>query len=581
MNKLPKTELPHILKNVIARHRLLSTAILLSVMGAVVTALLPPLILEQAVNLLSAGSAVPFSLALLYFALTSLTSLLEAARESLLLLFGQKITHSLRSALCSKLSRLSAASFASQDPGTVVSRFVGDVDTVEALFTSGIVSMFADICRVVSIFAIIFIKNRGLALVLLLLLPLLFAFTRLVQKRMLAAQLANRVAVGKVTNHVPETIHCIRTIHALRKEQYMRNVYDRHIQDSYEATERTNFYDAVYSPVILILNALTVAAVMLLSSTGIPGIQSFFGMSVGTAVAVIAYIGSVFAPLESIGMEIQTIQSAVAGVHRIDEFLTSQERWETDSSLCLADLVREDIPCVELQNVTFGYDKASPVLQNISFTVEAGEHATLAGRTGAGKSTIFKLLLGEYRPDSGRVLLYGQDAALLPDSLKRRLFGYVEQSFRMVPGTVLEQITLFDEAISREAAEEAARTTGLHETILALHAGYDTPCTPDLFSQGQWQLLSIARAVAANPRLLLLDEITANLDADTEKTVLAALKNASRHRTVLSISHRLCDESFYSFRMAANGLSLMARKDGNSPASIPMITANTMAPTTK
>lgn len=543
MKKANKEGLGTVLASVIKEHKLLSFGIVIAVVGAVISALLPPLVLERAVNLLTAGSKVPFSLALLYFALAALTNILDSSRESLLIVFGQKITHGLRSALCGKLSRLPADAFVKQEPGAVVSRFVGDVDTVEALFTSGIVSMFADGCKVISIFAILFVKNRGLALVLAALTPLLFIFTRTVQKRMLAAQVANRAAVGKVTNHVPETIRCIRTVHTLRKEKYMRAVYDGYIKDSYDAIEKTNFYDAVYSPIILIVNALTVAGVMLLSATGVPRIQSFFGMSVGTAVAVISYIGAVFAPLESIGMEIQTIQSAVAGVRRIDEFLSSEERFETDSDIDLEKAVCGDRPCVEVQNLTFGYDSDTEILRNLNFSVSTGEQVTLTGRTGAGKSTVFKLILGQYRPNEGRVLIYGQDASRLPDSVKRRFFGYVEQSFKMVPGTVLEQITLFDSSITKEMAERAAKTVGLHIAVEKLENGYDTLCNPSLFSQGQWQLLSIARAIAAEPRLLLLDEITANLDADTEQTVLMALKKASENRTVISISHRLYQQS--------------------------------------
>lgn len=538
-----KTGLVSVLQTVIRQTKLLSAGILFAVIGAVVTALLPPLVLEHIVNLLTSGSMIPFSFALLYFVLTSLTSLFDAARESLLIIFGQKITHGLRSTLCEKLSRLPAETFVKQEPGAVVSRFVGDVDTVESLFTSGIVSMFADACKVISIFVVIFIKNRGLALMLLIVAPVLFGFTRLVQKRMLRAQLANRAAVAKVTNHVPETIRCIRTIHALKKENYMRDVYDTHIQDSYDAIEKTNFYDAVYSPVILIINAIVVAVVMLLSAAGVPEIQSFFGMSVGTAVAVIAYISSVFTPLESIGMEIQTIQSAVAGVRRIDEFLALSERWDTEETLDWDTFVCKNIPCVEVRNVTFHYDEDTPVLNHLNFSVNTGEQVTLTGRTGAGKSTIFKLLLGQYRPNHGQILLYGHDADRLPDSVKRRLFGYVEQHFHMVPGSVQEQITLFDRTISHEAVIRAAKTVGLHDSICALEQGYNTPCDTSLFSQGQWQLLSIARAIAAEPMILLLDEITANLDADTEQTVLNALKNASEHRTVLSISHRLYQQT--------------------------------------
>ena len=531
-----------VIGNVMKQSRLLSCGIIFTVFGAVIRARLPPLVLERIINLLTAGNAVSLSLAILYFVLLAFTSILDCFRESLLVIFGQKITHRLRSVLCEKMSRLPADTFVKQEPGIVVSRFVNDVDTVESLFTSGIISMFADACKIISIFVILFVKNKGLALVLLLLIPLIFLFTRMVQKRMLSAQLANRIAVGKVTNHVPETIQCIRTIHSLRKEKYMREVYDEHIQDSYDAVEKTNFYDAVYSPVILVMNALVVAVIMLLSATGVPKIQTFFGMSVGTAVAVINYIGSVFSPIESIGMEIQTIQSAVAGVHRIDEFLSLEERLETDEKIDLAMLMESEKPCVELQNVTFGYEPDITILNNLSFTIRTGEQITLSGRTGAGKSTIFKLILGQYKADSGKVLLYGQDASKLPDHIKRRFFGYVEQHFKMVPGTVLEQITLFDKSISRKMAENAAITVGLHDTICKLEKGYDTPCTAGLFSQGQWQLLSIARAIAAEPKLLLLDEITANLDADTEQTVLKALKKASENRTVLSISHRLYQE---------------------------------------
>ncbi|MBU9728707.1 ABC transporter ATP-binding protein [Diplocloster modestus] len=536
---MKKSGLIQVIRNVFKLNKLLSFGIVMTVIGAVISALLPPLVLERIVNLLISGNNVAFPLVISYFALLALTSIFDSSRESLLVVFGQKITHGLRSKLCEKLSNLPADTFVKQEPGTIVSRFVNDVDTVESLFTSGIISMFADACKVISIFAILFVKNKGLAFVLLLLTPLVFIFTRVVQKRMLAAQIANRIAVGKVTNHVPETMKCIRTIHSLRKEKYMREVYDRHIQDCYNAVEKTNFYDAVYSPIILIVNAFVVAVIMLLSASGVPGIQTFFGMSVGTAVAVINYISSVFAPLESIGMEIQTIQSAVAGVERIDEFLSLEERFETDTNIDLNTLMESNRACVELQNVTFGYEPNSTILSNLSFAINTGEQITLSGRTGAGKSTIFKLLLGQYKVNSGKVLLYGQDASRLPDNIKRKFFGYVEQHFRMIPGTVLEQITLYDKSISREMAEKAASTVGLHSTISKLEQGYDTPCTSALFSQGQWQLLSIARAIASEPKLLLLDEITANLDADTEQTVLQALKRASENRTVISISHRL------------------------------------------
>lgn len=537
-----------IIFNTVKKQKGLSVAIVLAVAGAVVAALLPPLILARIVDGITAGKEVSVPFILLYFVLLVLTGFLEAAREGLLTVFGQKMTHALRSSLMEKFVRLTADNVNHQEPGTLVSRFVGDVDTVENLFTSGIISMFADACKIISILAVIWFQNRGLTFVLLVLLPFLFWFTRHVQKNMLAAQIENRRAVGRASGHVPETLHNIRTIHCLAKESYMEERYDTYIGQSYQAMERTNFYDAIYSPIILILNAIVVAVVMLLSASGNKNILTLFGMSAGTAVAVINYISQIFTPVESLGMEIQTIQSAVAGIHRINEFFALEERKENGDRAEETGMQAEKsaneatgsdvLPFVEFQDVTFGYD-AHAVLQHLSFSVMDGDQVTLAGRTGAGKSTILRLLLGLYEPQAGAVLIHGVPAVAIPNEERRRLFGYVEQSFHMVPGTVRDQITLYDPAISDEAVQMAARLTGLDEAIHALEKGYDTICTPELFSQGQWQLLSIARAAAANPRMLLLDEITANLDAETEKAVLDALERVAHHRTVISISHRM------------------------------------------
>ena len=518
----------------------LSLGILVAVCTAIITALFPPLILGRIIDMLTQGQEVSIGMVMLYLGLLALTGIMESAREGLLTVFGQKITHAMRSRLMAKFIRLSADSINHQEPGALVSRFVGDVDTVENLFTSGIISMFADACKIISILAVIWFRNKGLALVLIVLIPFLFWFTRHVQKNMLAAQLENRRAVSRVSGHVPQTLHNIRTIHSLGKEAYMEQRYDEYIEESYRAMEKTNFYDAVYSPVILILNAIVVAVVMLFSASGNQQVLSLFGMSAGTAVAVINYISQIFSPIESLGMEIQTIQSAIAGVSRINEFFDLPEVEKVASQP--DEKSRENAPFVELQDVTFGYDDRM-ILEHLNIQVMEGEQVTLSGRTGAGKSTIFKLLLGLYAPINGKVLIQGKKAAEISAGERRSLFGYVEQSFHMVPGTVKEQITLYDDAISTEQVIRASKLTGLHDTIMSLEHGYDTICTPELFSQGQWQLLSIARAAVAEPKLLLLDEITANLDADTERAVLLALKKVSENRTVISISHRVMAET--------------------------------------
>ena len=519
-----------------AAHRLLSVGTLLCAAASVLASLLPPLLLARVIDGLTGGIPLTFAAALLYFGSLALEGVLTSAQETLLEILGQKMTHALRAAMSQKLTRLPAATLSAQNPGELAARFSGDVDTVEALFTSGVISMAADACRILSILAVIAVKNAGLALILLPVLPLLAAFTRHVQRRTLAAQMENRRAVAAISAQVPEALHNIRTIRALGLEDYMSARYDRRIGESYAAVEKTNFYDAVYSPVVLTLNAAVVGVVMLLSASGDARVLTLFGMSVGTSVAVINYISRIFAPIESLGMEIQTIQSAMAGVKRINAFLAQPERAAQAAES--AAVPRGD---VAVDHVTFGYDGRT-VLSDLSFTVKAGEQATLVGRTGAGKSTVFKLLLGLYRPEKGTVTIGGVDVSQITDRQRRSCIGCVEQHFARVPGTVLDQITLGDPRITRDMARKAAQLAGLDAAICAFPDGYDTRCTDGMFSQGEWQLLSIARAAAADPAVLLLDEITANLDAQTEARVLEALRRASAGRTVISISHRIYEQ---------------------------------------
>ena len=222
----------------------------------------------------------------------------------------------------------------------------------------------------------------------------------------------------------------------------------------------------------------------------------------------------------------------MAGVKRIDAFLAQTEREVPKKQTQPA---RGDI---ELSHVTFGYGE-KPVLNDFSMSVKEGEQVTLIGRTGAGKSTIFRLLLGLYRPESGTITIGGVDVAKITDQERRSCIGCVEQHFARVPGTVMDQITLGDPQITEEMAHRAAELAGIDGAINTLPDGYDTICTDGMFSQGEWQLLSIARAAVADPAVLLLDEITANLDAETEARVLEALRRASEGRTVLPISHRI------------------------------------------
>lgn len=541
-----------IITRTVRKHPGLSILLIVVILLAVIFSLLPPLVLEKIVNAMAEKKQILFSMAVVYFLITAAAGLLDVVKESLITAFGQKVTHQIRSAMSEKLKHLPAAYFVEREPGATVSRFVNDVNTVENLFTTGIISMAADLCRLLSILVIIFTRSTGLGLILVVVTPLLFAMTRAFQKRMLKAQMENRIAVGRTSQQIPEALKNMRTIRVLQQENYMLRRYGATIEQSFRAQERTNFYDSIYSPIIVSVSALLVG-VMMAASAQSGTVQVFFGMSVGTAAAVIAYVGSFFGPLESIGMEIQNVQSAVAGVQRINEFLREAEQnpcagpshaaasaGRQAASQAKHAVGRAKHAAVEFQDVSFRYRAGDPeILSHFNETVREGETVVLTGRTGAGKSTLVKLAAGLYLPQQGTVRVFGEMPDSIPEEEKRRWFGYVEQQFHLIPGSVAEQVSLGDPQVSEAQVRQALDLVGLGETVDSLPDGMHTPCTETMFSQGQFQLLAIARAVVLDPRILLLDEITANLDSGTEEVVLAALRAASRDRTVISVSHRL------------------------------------------
>lgn len=570
------------------KHIIMSFSTLIFITGAVVTSLIPPLILEKMVDELTIGSMPAVKSIVLYMFFIALAGIMESGQNVVIIALGQKITHGVRSAMCKKLTRMKTEYFVDNEAGKTASYFVNDVDAVDSLFTNGIVSMFADACKVVSIIAIIFVKSVGLGIIIVILTPVLMIMTRQFQKRMLAAQIKNRIAIAKVNNHVPETIKNIRTIKNLALERYMEQKYDKYIEESYKATDKSNLYDSIYSPIIIFISSFVVAILMVFSSFG--GIfSSFFGITVGSAVAIISYVGKVFDPLESIGMEIQNIQSAIAGIERINEYMRSaedeyrvnnnikkdihsdmhnDERSNIISSTSInpnssitndsnnpnssitndnnnpdSRFANNSNNIIEFRNVSFSYDGNNNVLNNYSLSIEKGERVVLSGRTGAGKSTIFRLIMGLYEPQKGQILIKGKEAHTVSEDERRKIFGYVEQQFHPVTGSIKDQITLHDDSYTMEEIIDAAKIAGIHDVIMLLKDGYDTLYEKTELSQGQMQLLQVARAVVSDPEIMLLDEMTANLDSNTEKNILNALLNASKGRTVISISHRLMEGS--------------------------------------
>lgn len=520
---------------VFKEYKLLTFLLFFIIIGTIGFSLATPQVLKYIIDdyLTVGGKSLLFP-SLLYFATIVLLGIFNFGKEGIITIFGQKIIRKIKEEMMIKLEKIPIGYLSTNESGSVVSRFSNDVEAVGSLFTSGIVSMFIDVFKIIGIVISIWIFSYKLAILVLFIIPAVYFLTREFQKKMLKAQKLYRVLTAKVNNHIPESINNIQMIKSFAKEEYMENKYADYLDKSYEAMDKINFYDSIFSPIILVLRAVVIAIVVILSSDYL----SFLGISIGTVAAAIELINNIFTPIENLGMELQNIQQSIAGIYRIDEFLNEKEETKKKVDYTYEKIINSNLD-IELKDVNFNYEEGENILENVNLSIKHKESVTFAGRTGSGKTTLFKLILGLLEPSSGSVTLSNVKVSEIPNYEKRKIFGYVEQSFSFIKGSVGEQISLKDEKISKEDIENAMKFVGLHDYIINLEEGYDTLASPHLFSQGQRQLLSIARAIVTSPPIMLLDEITANLDSETEEKIISVLRGVSSERTVLSISHRL------------------------------------------
>lgn len=522
--------------SIFKKYRSFTFLLLFIIVGTICFSLATPQVLKYIIdNYLTGNKKGSLILpALLYFSAIVFLGVFNFGKEGIITVFGQKIIRKIKEEMMKKLERIPIGYLSTNESGSIISRFSNDVEAVGSLFTSGIVSMIVDAFKIAGIVICICLFSYKLGILVLFIIPLVYFLTRIFQRKMLKVQRLYRVLTAKVNNHIPESINNIEMIKSFAKEEYMEKTYVDYLDESYKVMDKINFYDSIFSPIILILRAVVVAIVVILSSDYL----GFLGLSIGTVAAAIELINNIFSPIENLGMELQNIQQSIAGIYRIDEFLNEAEETEKNFNLTYDKIINDSLN-IELKNVGFYYEEGENILENISLVINHNENITFAGRTGAGKTTLFKLILGLLEPISGSITLSNIKVSEIPNHEKRKIFGYVEQSFSFIKGSIGEQISLKDKMISKENIENAMKFVGLHDYIITLEKGYDTFASPHLFSQGQCQLLSIARAIVTSPPIMLLDEVTANLDSETEEKIISVLRNASSERTVISISHRL------------------------------------------
>lgn len=511
--------------------------------------LLPPFALRYLIDFILLPGAeynsFAFIFAVVFYVLSYLFISLFTILENLVIdSFGQKLIHELRYEMMKKSTKMKYSYFTHHGKGEMTSKIIDDVNAIETLFASGLVTLIVSVFKVLGILISVYLFSWVLGLFLTAILPLLFFITRSFQKQMLKNQIKNRKAINKLNNHLSETKENILTIHNLSAETYREKGFVSLLHDSYQSRKNSALFDSVFSPIVQMIRAVLIAVVSLLVFYSQEGNSSLLlGITVGTFAASLSLISNVFKPVEAIGLQLQEMQEGLSGVKRVEEYMSEDEMPETDENISAVALLRQD-DIIHIQNMTYHYeDGEEKIFSSADLVLKKKEKVTVIGRTGAGKTTLFRLLLGILIPTDGHVYIGGKDSYLIPNREKSRIFGYVEQGFSSIDGTIMDQITLKDSSVTLEKVKECMKKVYLEDYVEnEIKNGYQAEFKENLFSRGQLQLLSLARVLVHDPEILLLDEISANLDSETEKKILEALSSASADKTVISISHRLSDQ---------------------------------------
>ena len=529
----------------------------LSVLLGATLDLVPPLLVKTIVDehLTLGRSQGLLRIAALYLGATAAVQGMGFVTEYLTAIIAQDVLHRLRVRLFSHLQTLPLSYYDRTPLGDTISRCTADVETVSTLFTTAVSGAVASsgggasgtsgsavlmgLVRLATIAAAMVALNPWLSLVAAVLVVPVVLVTRSFQVGVREAERASRQAVGLQNAHLQESLGGVELIRAHGSEATFVVRFRAALHEGLASYNRATVYSALYVPLMVILSALAMALVLWVGVAGQAMLASL-AISLGTLTAFVLLLQRFFVPLMTLGNEWQTVQAALAGLERIFHVLALPAEASSSGNHRTPRLRHS--PAIELQEVSFGYLPDRPVLRRVSLTVQPGEHLVLVGRTGAGKSSVVHLLGGLYTPWSGTLRVAGVDPTALTEEQRRRAMGVVLQAVHLFRGTVLDNLTLGDRAVSRAAVQRAAAIAGADGFIQALPEGYDTLLGSGVqLSAGQRQLLALARAMVWDPAVLVLDEATAAIDSASEAAFRTALRAAvvGDGRAVLSVAHRL------------------------------------------
>jgi ATP-binding cassette, subfamily B, multidrug efflux pump len=452
---------------------------------------------------------------------------------------ARRVLAELRVHVFSHLMRLPVPYFDRTPIGEIIGRATADVDTIDALFTSGIITLIGQLVPLVAVAVAMVVLSPSLSLIAAVVAPPLIVISWFLQRRVRNAERNTRAAVGLLNTQIAEAVGGAETIQAFARVEIFAARFRRALLNTLVAQNRSSFYSTFYVPITNLLSAAVIAALIWAGASRELGWAT---VDLGTLTAFVLLFQQFFAPIVAVGDQWQTVQAALAGTERVMEVLTLPTDDLHDGS---SD--RQSSHGVEVVAVTFGYQVDSPVLKGVSLRVRPGQHVAIVGRTGAGKSSLLALVGGLYSPWSGAIRVSGLDPRGLSESERRKVIGVVPQTAQLFAGTLKDNLNLYDASLPDNAINSAAAIAGLSDIVATMPAGYDTILAGEggghgmVLSAGQRQLVALARALVAEPSVLLLDEATAAIDGATDARFRSALRETTLKRScaVLTVAHRL------------------------------------------
>jgi ATP-binding cassette subfamily B multidrug efflux pump len=447
-------------------------------------------------------------------------------------LMGQYIMYDLRKQLFGHLQKLDIQFFDRNPVGRLMTRVTTDVDALNEMFTAGFVAIFGDIFVLVGIVAVLFWMNWRLALVLFSITPFIILVSIWFRSGARRTYRAVRARIAAINAFLQEHISGMSTVQLFNREEQEAEKFDVLNARHKDANIESIFYYAVFYPVIELIQSIGIALIVWYGG----GQVLRHTLTIGALIAFFQYAQRFYEPISDLSEKYNILQAAMAASERIFKLLDTKPKIEDRGTRELT-----SFQSLELRNVWFAYNEPDWVLKNVSFRVEHGQRIALVGHTGAGKTTVTSLLLRFYEPQRGEILVNGVDIRDYSLASLRRLFAIVQQDFFLFTGTVEQNISLGDPAISPEAVREAAVRVQADRFIQRLPEGYASQVRERGagFSVGEKQLLSFARALAFNPPVLILDEATSSIDSETERLIQQAIETLLAGRTSLVIAHRL------------------------------------------